>query len=283
MNRLFLTTTAIMLLSCNTNNIILKNIAHFPTSLKEVSGIAFKNNLIYTIEDHGNENEITVLDLAAKIQKTITLNNTENKDWEDLTFDTKGNLYIGDFGNNDNDRQDLAIYKINHPDLNGETANVASTITFEYPEQMEFPPKKKDLMFDVEGFFEFKNNFYLFTKNRSKGFDGSSYVYKIPNVAGHHKAELIKTIKTCSDYQNCAITSAAISPDQSKFVILSHSKIWLFENFSSDNIASGRMKEIDLQHFSQKEAVTFKDNKTLLIADERDKKTGGNLYEFDLK
>lgn len=148
---------------------------------------------------------------------------------------------------------------------------------------MEFPPKKKDLMFDVEGFFEFKNNFYLFTKNRSKGFDGSSYVYKIPNVAGHHKAELIKTIKTCSDYQNCAITSAAISPDQSKFVILSHSKIWLFENFSSDNIASGRMKEIDLQHFSQKEAVTFKDNKTLLIADERDKKTGGNLYEFDLK
>lgn len=283
MNRLFLTTTAIMLLSCNTNNIILKNIAQFPTSLKEVSGIAFKNNLIYTIEDHGNENEITVLDLAAKIQKTITLNNTENKDWEDLTFDTKGNLYIGDFGNNDNDRQDLAIYKINHPDLNGETANVASTITFEYPEQMEFPPKKKDLMFDVEGFFEFKNNFYLFTKNRSKGFDGSSYVYKIPNVAGHHKAELIKTIKTCSDYQNCAITSAAISPDQSKFVILSHSKIWLFENFSSDNIASGRMKEIDLQHFSQKEAVTFKDNKTLLIADERDKKTGGNLYQFDLK
>ena len=283
MNRLFLATTAAMILSCSTNNTILKHVAQFPNSLKEVSGIAYKNNLIYSIEDRGNENHVTVLDLSGKIQKTITLNNTQNNDWEDLTFDTNGNLYIGDFGNNANDRKDLAIYKINQSDLNNETAEVAYTVSFEYPEQKDFPPKKKDLMFDVEGFFEFQNFFYLFTKNRSKGFDGSSYVYKIPNTAGHHKAELIKTINTCSDYENCAITSAAISPDQTKFVLLSHSKIWLFENFSPDNIADGKMSEIDLDHFSQKEAVTFKNNETLLIGDERVKKTGGNLYELNLK
>ncbi len=283
MNKLFLATTAAMILSCSTNNTILKHVAQFPNSLKEVSGIAYKNNLIYSIEDRGNENHVTVLDLSGKIQKTITLNNTQNNDWEDLTFDTNGNLYIGDFGNNANDRKDLAIYKINQSDLNNETAEVAYTVSFEYPEQKDFPPKKKDLMFDVEGFFEFQNFFYLFTKNRSKGFDGSSYVYKIPNTAGHHKAELIKTINTCSDYENCAITSAAISPDQTKFVLLSHSKIWLFENFSPDNIADGKMSEIDLDHFSQKEAVTFKNNETLLIGDERVKKTGGNLYELNLK
>ena len=283
MNKLFLATTAAMILSCSTNNTILKHVAQFPNSLKEVSGIAYKNNLIYSIEDRGNENHVTVLDLSGKIQKTKTLNNTQNNDWEDLTFDTKGNLYIGDFGNNANDRKDLAIYKINQSDLNNETAEVAYTVSFEYPEQKDFPPKKKDLMFDVEGFFEFQNFFYLFTKNRSKGFDGSSYVYKIPNTAGHHKAELIKTINTCSDYENCAITSAAISPDQTKFVLLSHSKIWLFENFSPDNISDGTMSEIDLDHFSQKEAVTFKNNETLLIGDERVKKTGGNLYELNLK
>ena len=283
MNKLFLATTAAMILSCSTNNTILKHLAQFPNSLKEVSGIAYKNNLIYSIEDRGNENHVTVLDFSGKIQKTITLNNTQNNDWEDLTFDTNGNLYIGDFGNNANDRKDLAIYKINQSDLNNETAEVAYTVSFEYPEQKDFPPKKKDLMFDVEGFFEYQNFFYLFTKNRSKGFDGSSYVYKIPNTAGHHKSVLIKTINTCSDYENCAITSAAISPDQTKFVLLSHSKIWLFENFSPDNIAGGKMSEIDLDHFSQKEAVTFKNNETLLIADERVKKTGGNLYELNLK
>ncbi|UJF29337.1 hypothetical protein L0B70_10900 [Kaistella sp. 97-N-M2] len=283
MNRLFLATTAAMILSCSTNSTVLKHVAQFPNSLKEVSGIAYKNNFIYSIEDRGNENQVTVLDLSGKIQKTITLNNTENTDWEDLTFDTNGNLYIGDFGNNANDRKDLAIYKINPSDLKSETAEVVYTVSFEYPEQKDFPPKKKDMMFDVEGFFEYQNFFYLFTKNRSKGFDGSSYVYKIPNTAGHHKAELIKTITTCTDYQNCAITSAAISPDQTKFVLLSHSKIWLFENFSPDNIADGKMSEINLDHFSQKEAITFKNNETLLIADERVKKTGGNLYELNLK
>lgn len=142
MNKLFLATTAAMILSCSTNNTILKHVAQFPNSLKEVSGIAYKNNLIYSIEDRGNENHVTVLDLSGKIQKTITLNNTQNNDWEDLTFDTNGNLYIGDFGNNANDRKDLAIYKINQSDLNNETAEVAYTVSFEYPEQKDFPPKK---------------------------------------------------------------------------------------------------------------------------------------------
>ncbi|WP_369828775.1 hypothetical protein [Flavobacterium sp. 1] len=61
-------------------------------------------------------------------------------------------MYIGDFGNNDNTRKDLAIYKIDQSNLQGESANVAYTISFDYPEQTEFPPKKKDLMFDVEAF-----------------------------------------------------------------------------------------------------------------------------------
>src|SRR5699024_404611 len=100
--------------------------------------------------------------------------------------------------------------------------------------------------------------------------------------SGHHHAQLIKTITTCSDYHNCAITSAAISPDGSKFLLLSHSKVWLFENYSKDDITNGKMVELDLNHYSQKEAVCFKNNDELFIADEKVKKTGGNLYEFNL-
>jgi sugar lactone lactonase YvrE len=29
--------------------------------------------------------------------------NAENNDWEDITKDIHGNIYVGDFGNNDND------------------------------------------------------------------------------------------------------------------------------------------------------------------------------------
>lgn len=271
--------------SCQDKNekTALKHLADLPKALKEISGIAFSDNLIYTIEDRGNPNHVVVLDTLGKITRKITIKNIENTDWEDVTFDTKGNLYIGDFGNNDNDRKDLAIYKISKSDLQKGETNITSKISFYYPEQTQFPPKKKELMYDVEAFFEYNNHFYLFTKNRSRGFDGTSYVYKIPNLEGHHKAQLIKTITTCSDYHNCVITSAAISPDSSKFVLLSHSKIWLFQNYSQDDITSGEMTALDLQHYSQKEAVCFKTNDELLIADERDKTTGGNLFKIKLK
>jgi hypothetical protein len=98
-----------------------------------------------------------------------------------------------------------------------------------------------------------------------------------------HNAQLIGEFKTCDDYSTCAITSAAISPDETKVVLLSHSKIWLLENFSSDDFLSGTKTETKLQHNSQKEAICFKDDSTLLIADEKVKKTGGKLYEISIQ
>ncbi|WP_291138558.1 hypothetical protein [Flavobacterium sp. UBA7663] len=275
----------VLFYSCENKNeaTVLKQIADLPKELKEISGIAYSNNLLYTIEDSGNPNEVVVIDTLGKITKIISVTNIENTDWEDVTFDNKGNLYIGDFGNNDNVRKDLAIHKINHSDLQNNEVKTAYKVTFDYPEQTDFPPKKKDLMFDVEAFFEYNNNFYLFTKNRSRGFDGTSYIYKIPNSPGHHQAKLIKTITTCGDYHNCTITSAAISTNGSKFVLLSHSKVWLFENYSQDDITSGKMTELDLKHYSQKEAICFKNNEELFITDERVKKIGGNVYVVDLQ
>lgn len=273
---------SIVLLSCQQPSTFLTTIYSLPKNLKEVSGITYstEDSLLWTLEDSGNANVLYALNSEGLIAKEVTVKNVENIDWEDLTKDKEGNLYIGDFGNNENERQDLCIYKMDKKSLDNENAFPAYKISFSYPEQKNFPPKKKELLYDVESFFELNGNFYLFTKNRSKGFDGTVFIYKVPNRAGFHKAELIGDFKTCDDYDNCAITSAAISPDQSKVVLLSHSKIWLFKNFSSDNFLSGIRTETELQHNSQKEAICFKDNNTLLIADEKVKKTGGTLYEI---
>lgn len=273
---------SIVLLSCQQPSTFLTTIYSLPKNLKEVSGITYstEDSLLWTLEDSGNANVLYALNSEGLIAKEVTVKNVENIDWEDLAKDKEGNLYIGDFGNNENERQDLCIYKMDKKSLDNENAFPAYKISFSYPEQKNFPPKKKELLYDVESFFELNGNFYLFTKNRSKGFDGTVFIYRVPNRAGFHKAELIGDFKTCDDYDNCAITSAAISPDQSKVVLLSHSKIWLFKNFSSDNFLSGIRTETELQHNSQKEAICFKDNDTLLIADEKVKKTGGTLYEI---
>ena len=111
--------TIILFYSCENKDetTALKQIAELPKGLKEISGIAYANNLLYAIEDSGNPNEVVVIDSLANITRTILITNVENTDWEDLTFDRNGNLYIGDFGNNDNMRKDLAIYKINQTDF----------------------------------------------------------------------------------------------------------------------------------------------------------------------
>lgn len=269
---------------CQGDSSVITELYALPKQLKEISGIVYTetSQLSWVLEDSGNANEIYGLNNDGKLEKTITIAQTENIDWEDITKDSQENLYIGDFGNNDNTRKDLAIYKIDKEALNNSSAVPSYKISFSYPEQTEFPPKKTKLFYDVEAFVEYKNNFYLFTKNRSKGFDGTTFLYKVPNQAGVHQAQLLGQFKAEGDYQNAAITSASISPDGKKVVLLSHSQVWIFENFTSDNFFSGKVKRVSLEHFSQKEAIGFKDNSTLLIADEKTKKIGGLVYQLDL-
>lgn len=285
MKKFFLLGTTIALLACQQqSNDNFKTLYSLPKKLKEVSGITYfpETNLIYTIEDSGNKNAIYVINSAGKLAKTITISNATNVDWEDITKDKNGNVYIGDFGNNHNERKDLCIYKVNKNQLNNEVASAEYKISFSYPEQTEFPPKKKELFYDVESFFEHEGYFYLFTKNRSKNFDGTAFIYKIKNAPGTQKAVKIGAFKTCDNYNHCVLTSATISPDGKKVVLLSHDKIVLFKGFKGDLFHKGSQTEIKLNHFSQKEAIVFKDNNTLLIADEKTNKIGGNVYEFKL-
>ena len=255
-----------------------------PKTLKEISGFIYDNNnkTLFCLEDSGNDNTIIVIDSAAKIQKEITITNATNVDWEDITKDKSNNLYIGDFGNNDNNRRDLCIYKINAADLTNTNCNSSQKTTFNYPEQTDFPAKKKSKLFDVEGFFELDNHFYLITKNRNKNFDGRALIYKIPNQAGEQTAVLIGEINTGTNFENGAVTSAAISTDGKKVVLLTHSKVILFTDFATKPFFEGTRTDISLNHVSQKESVCFKDEQTLFIADEQDKKTGGMVYVLNL-
>ncbi|TRW25140.1 hypothetical protein FMM05_07480 [Flavobacterium zepuense] len=273
----YLLPATILLLSCSSSEPTkLKEIASL--SLKEVSGMEYINGELWALEDSGNDNKIYKIADDGSVAKEVTITNATNTDWEDMAADKEGNIYIGDFGNNNNDRKDLAIYKL----AAGNLGTAADKITFYYSEQKAFPPKKSEWIYDVESFFVQNGNFYLFTKNRSKGFDGTVSVYRVPNKAGNHAAKLLGTIKTCGDYHTCALTSADISPDGTKVVLLSGDKIWLLTNFGTDNFAGCDMKQLNLNHYSQKEAICFKDNDNLYIADEKDGKEGKKLYSIKL-
>lgn len=282
---------ALFLLSCNpksqgsaTKNDVLKTEFSLPKKLKEVSGIALSQDqkTIWAIEDAGNKNVVYGLDLKGNLIADVLVENTENNDWEDITKDKNGNIYIGDFGNNENDRQNLSIIKLDLKDGSQTSTKVVQTTKFHYEGQTEFPPKKSNLLYDCEAFVEKDGNFYLFTKNRSKGFDGTFLVFQIPNKEGDFEAKLIGKLKLQGGYSDAAITSATIN-SKDQIVLLTHKNIYLLSGFKTNDFSSAEIQKIPLQHNSQKEAIVFVDDKTLLIADEKDKNEGGNVYRFSLK
>jgi hypothetical protein len=247
-------------------------------SLNEASGLEYVNGVLWTHEDSGNKNKIYKLDLATRKDSGFKVEGIKNNDWEDITSDKEGNLYIGDFGNNDNDRQNLAIYQIDP--ANPEAATY--TVNFYYPEQKEFPPGRKERNFDCEAFFEHNGYFYLFSKNRNFESDGTVLVHKLENRKGYHSATLAGSFKTCESFRKCAIAGADISPDGKTVALVSGDKLWLITNFTGDDFANGTVTSYDLGALTQKEGICFKDDTTLYIADERDKRTGGKLYTLNL-
>jgi hypothetical protein len=280
-NRYYFIVSSFLLCSC-TNYGQLEVIADLPGSLHENSGIQLihNSNLLWALNDGGNKNRIYGINTKGEIKKVVTIN-AKNNDWEDLTSDPKGNLYIGDFGNNDNNRKNLAVLKVDTNDLKNKKNADVERIQFYFPFQKKFPPKNKQLYFDTESFFFFNDSLYLFTKSRVKGDFGKTSLYKIPATEGNHAAEFISDYSSCKK-SKCSITSAAMSKDQKKVVLLSSESILLLTDFEDDNFFNGKIIKLPLGHKSQKEGVCFKNNKNLYITDERSHGSGGNLYEFKI-
>jgi hypothetical protein len=283
---------AFILLSCNPKaqdsvtqaQDDLKTEFSLPKKLKEVSGIALSQDqkTIWAIEDAGNKNVVYGLNRQGQLITDVLVENAENNDWEDITKDASGNIYIGDFGNNENDRQNLSIITLDLKTDSQKSTKVVQTTKFHYEGQTEFPPKKSNLLYDCEAFVEKDGSFYLFTKNRSKGFDGTFLVFQIPNKEGDFEAKLVGKLKLEGGYSDAAITSASIN-SKNEIVLLNHKNINILSGFTANDFNSAKIQKISLSHNSQKEAIVFVDDKTLLIADEKDKKTGGNVYQFSLK
>ncbi|MBT8186851.1 MAG: hypothetical protein HKP24_13520 [Croceitalea sp.] len=254
----------------------------FPSKLNEVSGIAKENDSIFwVIEDNGNKDILYQVNIHGQLIKKYKIGNAKNDDWEDLTTDQNGNIYIGDFGNNDNDRKDLVIYKL-HPSTSKKSKIEAEKIKFEYPEQEKYPPKKENRVFDAEAFFHWKGHLYIFTKNRSYPYNGQTMIYRVPDKKGDYKAKLIGQLVICENPKYCSVTSADISSDGKKIVLLGYGYVYMLENFNKDDFTNSKLTKLYLKHETQMESVCFTSNDELIIADEQSQSKGRNIYRYDL-
>ncbi|HAF77622.1 MAG TPA: hypothetical protein DCG42_09905 [Maribacter sp.] len=285
MNKIVLSTFLVLSVFTSCSNYgQLKVIADLPGSLDENSGLAtYGDSTVWVIEDGGNKDEIYQINLRGDILKSLKVKNGDNQDWEDLTTDKAGNLYIGDIGNNANKRKDLIIYKLPNPTIEPGDKIDAVKIKLHYPDQKDFPPKKEGLFYDSEAIFHHDGKIFIVTKNRSKAFTGEAHIYSVPDTKGTYEATLIGSFTPCKDWKICQITSIDISPKGDRIVALSYGKLFIFTDFTWDDFTTGNMQEIDLGARSQLESVCFLNDDTLLISDEKAHSEGGNLYTYSIK
>jgi hypothetical protein len=259
----------------------IKKIGKLPKSIEESSGLTLYNDTLFiTHNDSGDKPILYFINLKGDLIHQITISNAINNDWEEITKDEQGNIYIGDFGNNLNKRKNLTIYKIAPENLLKTTHVVAKIITFSYPDQTAFPPDEATLNFDAEAMFFYNDSLWLFTKCRAVPFHGKSFIYTIPSQPGNYTATAKSNLFIGdSGFAKDAVTGAAYG--DSTLYLITYNRIVVYEIINN----SFRFKKtIATTPYSQKEAIAIsKDNSTLFLTDEVQKIIGGgNLYKIKL-
>ncbi len=247
-----------------------------PANLYEDSGLDYaEGNSFWTHNDGYGDNHLYRINDVGNVLDTLTIINAVNYDWEDLTHDSaRQYMFIGDFGNNLCQRTNLRVYRIPYPSDTTLSFAAAVPIFFSYPDQQLFPSPWMN--FDAEGFFHYQNQLFIFTKGDSIA-TGYTKLYSIPDSPGSYNATFIDSF-----YINDRITGADISPDGSTVILLSNTKLHLFQNFTSTNFFTGMYTRLSISGSrTKKEGITFVDDKSIYLTDENEG-FGNHLFKGDL-
>ncbi|AMR27224.1 hypothetical protein A0257_09015 [Hymenobacter psoromatis] len=244
----------------------LRRVGRLTDGIRESSGLcaAPEAGTYFTFGDDGNPPTVFRVDATGQQVGEFTLG-APNHDWESLSRDPSGNYYMGDCGNNNSDRQNLAILRFRPA-----APSQVSKINFNYPDQTEFPPSKKNRNFDCEANLWHDGQIYLFTKDR--GQQSTCKVYTVPDQPGNYTAKLIAKLVIPGE-----VTDATLSPDGHRLVLLARQELFILDGNSWDAILKATPRHISLEGAGQTEGAAFKDPKTLLITTEQ-----GDVYELPL-
>ncbi len=212
------------------------------SELNEISGIEnpFRGTF-FAINDSGDEPFVYVLRHDGVLIHKMFVSGAKNIDWEDLSSDHDF-LYIGDIGNNRNQRKDLKIYRVQINDLleyyiDGElNHNLPDTLkaqsyAFNYPDQINFPPEESRMSFDSEALAYADGKLLILSKDRSKPYKGICKIHEVDLSIKPPKTKLLQEIQlkgvswltgsvTGCDYLN------------NKLYVLTYKRLYIYERIN---------------------------------------------------
>lgn len=240
-------------------------VGNLPQLIFETSGLLSYNGKLITHNDSGNASELYELDVnTLQITRTVAITNAENVDWEDLAQDSNF-IYIGDFGNNSGDREDLSILKIAKSDYDNSDSVTAETINFLYEDQTDFITTT-DSDFDAEAFFSLEDNLIILTKQWQQN---GTVAYRVPKLPGAFLAERLDSYQV-----NGLVTGTTYDENTNQLSLVGYSQFLfpfyvLIEDVQNNRIFGGDKTKTNLTiGQAQVEAITLFDNNQFYISSE---------------
>jgi len=248
-----------------------------PSSIPESSGLLFHNDTFYSQNDGGNPAEIFAMNKQGQIIRKYFLKGVLNNDWEAICFNQNGDLLIGDIGNNYNDRQDLKVLIVKDFFNQQNDTLFADTLSFYYSSQIVYPAIDAQKHFDVESMVVINDSIFLFSKNRSKPYNGFTYKYYLNRGIGLQKAVALDSFYVGSGPKELEwITDTHFSFNT--LWLLSHSFVLRFDTFDMKGLRNP--KKIFFDSYTQKEGCTYVPPYLYVTDEQHPTVGGGNLYQY---
>ena len=240
--------------------------------VEESSGLALgpEPGTFYTHGDHGNDPVLFLINWQGEVLREVDVPTARNEDWEALTTDDRGRIYIGDFGNNGQQRRDLCIYRFDP----AQPSALPPQICFHYADQTQFPPMhKEDYNWDCEAMVWRDGQLYLFSRDR--GQSRTCRIHCLPDRPTSSDAQV--AAEYLGQYELPGqVTDAALSPDGHTLALLSQQKLF-FISITPDSLLDGEVKVVPLPGVSHAEGLVYADAHTLAITTER-----GGMYRLEI-
>ncbi|MFK8164967.1 MAG: hypothetical protein AB8H12_21145 [Lewinella sp.] len=243
-----------------------------PPALTEASGLSISGDDFIWHNDSGDGPKVYTTDQHGTItgQQSLAAGAV---DYEDITRDTNGNLYLGDFGNNTGRRTTMQIYRYQP------STDITDTINFTYPGQ---DGRGRDVPgnYDCEAMIYHEEQLHLFTKDQLFG-KGRYYTYhyRLPATPGSYVAELVDSLYL----PRRVVTAAALDAKRGELVLTAYNFKFLagfwpsgaaslitIRDYPEGRFLRGKIKRRNLSWFipTQFEAVDFYDERWLYVGSE---------------
>ena len=257
----------------STTNYSLQLVTDFPDELQENSGLIFHNGHLYSINDGGNSTDLQELDTQGTIVRSINVSESQNIDWEAIS-QNDSTIFLGDFGNNGGNRQNLCIYRISKNQLIGNDTVGMSKFWFTYPDQNSFSNSSNTHNFDCEAFVYYQDSLHLFTK-------GWQNLYTKHYVLPINSVDTVEAILRDSMWVDGLITDATIDTTTGRLLLLGYknngsnfytSFVYLLFDYPATDFFSGNKRRIEIGNMltvSQTEGITLQSASEGFISSEK--------------